>query len=259
MTRPLVALAAERPGLDQALEQLGRTLQLPISRDDADKAELLLVLTSERLQLLDRRAPRQGPVYVDFVSGSSDHRRRFGGGRGQPLARAIGLKKGFNPLVLDATAGLGRDAFVLASLGCEIIMLERAPVVAALLQNGLERALTDPQTRSIASRMLLHCGDTVDFLTNLDPSERPDVIYLDPMYPARRKSALVKKEMRLLQRLLGEESDSAALLSTARRYAGQRVVVKRPAGAEWVGGESPTMVIESPNTRYDVYVSRSIK
>lgn len=258
MNRPLVALAAGQSGLEPLLEQLSQQLQLPIS-SERDDAELLLELAGERLQLSDTSAPRQGPVFVDFVSGRSDHRRRFGGGRGQPLARAVGLKRGRTPLVLDATAGLGRDAFVLASLGCQLIMLERSPVIAALLRNGLERALADPRTQPIAVRMWLHCCDTVDYLARLDPAQRPDVIYLDPMYPARRKSALVKKEMRLLQRLVGEESDNAELLAAARQHAGQRVVVKRPAGAEWVGDEPPTMAIESPNTRYDVYLNPSFE
>jgi len=259
MNRPLVALAAGQPELEKALEDLNRQLQLPRVSCDSRESELLLVLTSERLELRRNGTTGEGPVFTDFVSGSSAHRRRFGGGRGQPLARAIGLKKGRSPLVLDATAGLGRDAFVLASLGCELVMLERSAVIAALLRNGLERALADERTAPVVRRMQLHCGDSVDYLANLHPSEQPQVIYMDPMYPHRNKRALVKKEMRLFRRLAGADSDSAALLQAARRHASKRVVVKRPVGAEWVGGEAPTMAIKSPNTRYDVYLNSAFE
>jgi len=259
MNRQLVALAAGRPELKKELESLSRRLNLPLAATDDCDTDLLLVLTPERLELRQNGVTGQGPVYVDFVSGRSAHRRRFGGGRGQPLARAIGLKGGRMPVVLDATAGLGRDAFVLASLGCELVMLERSSVIAALLQNGLERALADEQTASVARRMQLHYGDAADYLAELDNLQRPDVIYMDPMYPHRDKRALVKKEMRVFRQLVGEDTDSAALLSAARQYARHRVVVKRPVTADSVGGDVPTMVIKSPNTRYDVYVNSGFK
>jgi len=257
MNRPLVELAAGQPELEDALQLLSRQLNLPrVSPDSADP-ELLLVLTADRLELRQPDAPGQGPVYTDFVAGRAAHRRQYGGGRGQPLARAVGLKKGRSPLVLDATAGLGRDAFVLASLGCELVMLERSPVIAALLRNGLERAQAVEQTAPIVCRMQLHCGDAVDYLTGLKPWQQPEVIYMDPMYPQRDRRALVKKEMRLFRQLVGEDSDSAELLTVARQHARYRVVVKRPAGAEWVGDEPPSMSVKSPNTRYDVYVNSS--
>jgi len=256
-SRPPVALAAGQPEQEAALEELNRQLRLPRVAVGNRESGLLLVLTSERLELRRHAPPVQGPVYADFVAGKNAHRRRFGGGRGQPLARAVGLKRGRNPLVLDATAGLGRDAFVLASLGCELVLLERSPVIAALLQNGLERALADAQTQPIARRMKLHCAESVDYLAGLGRANQPDVIYMDPMYPHRKKSALVKKEMRLFRQLVGEDSDSPGLLSAARRYARHRVVVKRPAGAEPVGNEAPSLVINSRSTRYDVYLISS--
>ena len=239
------------------LKMLSRQTCLPMVAFEDHAVELLLVLTSERLELHQSGKKGQGPVFIDFVAGSNAHRRRFGGGRGQPLARAVGLKRGRTPTVLDATAGLGRDAFVLASLGCELILLERSPVIWALLRDGMARAFADELTAPVICRMQLHCADTVDYLAELPDSQLPDVIYMDPMYPQRNKSALVKKEMRLFRQLVGEDSDSALLLSAARRHARHRVVVKRPAGAEWVGGEAPTMAISSPNTRYDVYVNRA--
>ncbi|MCB1759344.1 MAG: class I SAM-dependent methyltransferase [Gammaproteobacteria bacterium] len=245
-------LLEDRQRLDEA-RRLTQRLGLSL---DGSRAELLLVLTATRLELRDSTARDAGSVCVDFVAGKSAHRRRYGGGRGQPLAKAVGLKQGRNPLLLDATAGLGRDAFVLASLGCPVVLIERSPVVAALLEDGLRRALQDPEVAPIAARMQLINNDAGRYLAQLADSVPADVIYLDPMYPARNKRALVKKEMRMLQRLLGD-NDNSGLLQSARQHARYRVVVKRPRGADWLDGERPSMSIESPNTRFDVYVKRA--
>ncbi|WP_265575735.1 class I SAM-dependent methyltransferase [Chitinibacter fontanus] len=101
----------------------------------------------------------KAPVFVDFVGGAAAHRRQFGGGRGQPVAKAVGIKSGYLPRVLDATAGLGRDGFVLASLGCEVTLIERTPVAYLLLKDGLSRAQQDTHVAEIANRMQLHFGD----------------------------------------------------------------------------------------------------
>src|SRR5690606_5526316 len=102
--------------------------------------------------------------------------------------------------ILDATAGWGRDSFILASLGFEVTMIERSPIVAVLLKDALKRAANNEACK----RMHLIQDDAVHYLQPLAEKNRPDVIYLDPMFPARKKSALVKKEMALLQTLLDE-------------------------------------------------------
>jgi len=218
-----------------------------------------LQLTTEQLQLVDREELSAGAVYVDFVGGAVGHRRRFGGGRGQPIAKAVGLKGGAMPSVVDATGGLGRDAFVLASLGCHVTLIERSPVVAALLEDGMVRARQDEELGEwVGERMqLVHAG-AVAWMNGLAETEFPEVVYLDPMFPHRRKSALVKKEMRLLQQLLGEDEDAAALLPAALRIARKRVVVKRPDYAPDLGDMSPTMRITSKKNRFDVYVKSAM-
>jgi len=217
---------------------------------------LALVYTRERLELHALGPDAPGPVYVDFVEGRARHRRLYGGGRGQPLARAVGMKKGQTPRVVDATAGLGRDAFVLATLGCHVTLIERSPVIAALLRDGLARAEADPELGSwIGARMTLVEGDAADWLYAVTPDEVPDTVYLDPMYPHREKSALVKKEMRLFRELIGEDSDSDRILAAGLAVARQRVVVKRPRGAPALDGPRPSAAIESKNTRYDLYVA----
>ena len=195
-------------------------------------------------------------MHIDFVHGKVGHRRQFGGGRGQTLPKAIGLKHGANPTVVDATAGLGRDAFVLASLGARVTMIERSPVLAALLEDGLKRLAADPELAEIAlSHLQLVHANAIDWLQQQaeNKTNRPDVVYLDPMYPHRTKSALVKKEMRALRELVGDDEDASQLLNAARHCATKRVVVKRPKGAPLLDATQPSGNVQSRNTRYDIY------
>ncbi len=192
-----------------------------------------------------------GGLTVDFVTGAALFRRRWAQGR-EAVAHAVGLKKGFRPTVVDATAGLGRDAFVLASLGCRVHMIERSPVVAALLDDGLRRAGQDPEIGGwVRERLSLIHVDSLQGLGGL--LFQPDVVYLDPMFPERRKTALVKKEMRLLQTLLGDDGDSDALLLLALKIAGRRVVVKRPRSAGPLGGRVPEAALTTGRHRFDLY------
>jgi len=207
--------------------------------------DLLLVLTDERLELREV-GTKTGAVSVDFVEGKAAHRRNHRGAEG--IARAVGVKSGRSPAVFDATAGLGRDAFVLASVGCEVTLCERNPVVWALLEDGLRRALEDPETASIAARMTLLRGNALEWIENL----RPEVVYLDPMYPLRVKSALPKKEMRLFHGLVGQDTDAAQVLETALKRGCARAVVKRPLHAEALLNRVHTR-LEGKNVRWDVY------
>ena len=236
-------------------EALARRLRLPLAEPGEVLAnDAMLLVVDEALRLELPGDPTVGSVSIDFIAGRHAHRRRFGGGRREPLARAVGLKRGSTPSVLDATAGLGRDGFVLAALGCPVTLVERSPIVSVLLEDALERALRDPKTAPIAGRIRLVCEDAVRYLGALKGDECPDVVCLDPMYPHRTKSALVKQEMRVLRRLVGDDTDSPRLLVAALAAARERVVVKRPAAAAPLAGTAPAWVIRSPNTRFDVYL-----
>lgn len=218
-----------------------------------------LAFTGERLELRQNGPDAPGPIFVDFVGGAVGHRRRFGGGRGQPIAKAIGLKAGISPRVVDATAGLGRDAFVFATLGCEVTLVERSPVAAALLADGMRRGALDAETAPILARMMLVHAQAVPWLRGLAEEQRPDVVYLDPMFPHREKSALVKKEMRAFQAVIGADEDADALLDAALAAAHRRVVVKRPKGAPFLAARSPTLDYPTRNHRFDVYVLSSMR
>lgn len=245
-----VAVTSSTPHLAEQANVLAQRLGLPFV-DHEPSADLLLTLTGERLELREAGAAT-GPVYVDFVSGKSAHRRRFGGGKKQPLARAVGIKGSAAPHVLDATAGLGRDAFVLASLGCSVHLVERSKVIGALLEDGLSRAKADAEVAPIASRMLLTVGQAAGVMRTLPDTARPDVVYLDPMYPHGNKTALQKKEMRLFRTLVGDDADAAEALEVALGCATGRVVVKRPRSAPVLSG-TPKAEVRSKNTRYDLY------
>ena len=193
---------------------------------------------------------------ADFHGPEVSYRRQKGGGRGQMIAKAVGLKGGSTPTVLDATAGLGADAFVLASLGCAVRLVERSVPLCLLIESAMERARReeDAELRAILKRMQLVCADAVQLLPTVHTEETPDVVYLDPMFPPRSKSALVKKEMRLVHQLVGEDTDSGELLEAALPVARDRVVVKRPRIAPDLIGPEPDVRLTGKSNRYDIYL-----
>lgn len=214
----------------------------------------VLETCDKRLQLRNQDEPKCGAIYVDFISNASEYRRKYGGGRRQAIAKAVGLKNGATPFVVDATAGLGRDAFVLASLGCHVHMIERSPAVAALLEDGLDRAKLDPGIGAWVSQLMsFDNGDSRQVLRSL--LFEPDVVYLDPMYPDKKKPALVKKEMRIFKDLVGQDLDADDLLNIALKIAKNRVIVKRPAYAESLAGQKPDTSITTKKHRFDIYLS----
>lgn len=250
-------LICEAPQRSAELELLAQRWQLT----NNPNSPFALVLTEQRLELRKLDEPKLGAIYVDWVTGAVAHRRKFGGGKGQSIAKAVGLNKGVLPTVLDATAGLGRDAFVLASLGCRVQMVERHPVVAALLDDGLTRAKQDSEIGPWVSQRvtLIHASShaALQQLALDDQFAQPDVVYLDPMYPHpehKKKTALVKKEMRVFQSLVGADNDADELLAPALQLATKRVVVKRPDYAPWLAEQKPSMTIETKKNRFDVYV-----
>ena len=249
-----VRIESRDPALDAAAAAWAERLHLPL----VGEAELALQLGPDGLQLVDLADDAPGPVRVDFVEGAVAHRRLFGGGAGQMIAKAVGLLPGIRPTVVDATAGLGRDAFVLAQLGCTVALIERNPLIAALLEDGLQRAARDTEVATIVGRMRLVCGDAIALLGawSEDP---PQVVYLDPMFPHRDKSALVKKEMRLFRPVVGDDDDAPALLAAALALATHRVVVKRARKAPAIAGPKPAFTLEGNSSRFDIYAKKSLK
>jgi 16S rRNA (guanine1516-N2)-methyltransferase len=229
-------------------------LRLPLEGE----AQFALQLGGLGLQFVELGPDAAGPIRVDFVGGAVAHRRLFGGGKGQMIAKAVGIQAGVRPVVVDATAGLGRDAFVLARLGCALTLIERQPLIAALLEDGIARALGDSEVGPTVAQMPLLCGNAIDLLKAWN-GEPPQVIYLDPMFPHRDKSAQVKKEMRLFRPLAGADDDAPDLLAAALALASHRVVVKRSRKAPAIAGASPGYVLEGNSSRFDIYPKKALK
>jgi 16S rRNA (guanine1516-N2)-methyltransferase len=220
---------------------------IPGSSDDYD---FLLQFSQGHLSLLSTRADAPGELWVDFADAALS-RRRQQGVKNQELGKAVGLKKHQGQSILDATAGLGGDAFLLASAGCQVKLLERSPVVSALLADGLGRALQGGgELAEIVQRMELRAADFLQ-LQDLEPV---DVVYLDPMFPKDRKTARSKKAMFLLQELLPEPQEGAALLDKAMTLARRRVVVKRGRHSPLMDSSKPDIQYRGSSSRFDVYL-----
>jgi 16S rRNA (guanine1516-N2)-methyltransferase len=255
-----IAVAATDSGLADEARQLAEKLSLPllaaaVSPRLLSEPEAILFVSPQGLYIQRTGRVAPGPVAVHFGSSAMRHRRRAG--QNELLGRAVGVGKKRQLQVLDATAGLGRDAFVLADSGCMVYLCERHPLVYELLASGLQQARAggDNWLQSVCARMYLSPGDARQFIP---PAQRSmDVIYLDPMFPVRQKSASVKKEMALFQALLevgGTPVESDDLLLWALDQSVARVVVKRPVRAPLLCGKKPSHVMAGKAVRYDVYV-----
>ncbi len=249
---PLVIAQHSTQDDTSLLNSIGDKWGFPVVSHSEKPAEgFYLQIQNGVLGLADASEKKVLPVEVDFASPASLYRKQHGGGRKEPIVKAIGIKGNEGWHVVDATPGLGRDAFVLVSVGCKVTMIERSPIVAALLEDGIRRlALSFPE---LAAKMSLQHGNSAEVMQYFT-GENVNAIYLDPMFPHKKKSALVKKEMRLFQQLLGHDPDADALLPPALKLATHRVVVKRPNSADVLAGEKPSMAIESKKHRFDVYL-----
>lgn len=244
------------------VEQLGAKLTVIMDRRRELPAAMAstawgLWFDQDGLGLQVNEKPLPAPVRADFVAGAIRWRTQPGrGAAGEMVARACGVRRGATPRVLDATAGLGRDAWILASLGSSVQLCERSPIIAALLASGLAKARTVVEVADTANRMQLMTADAhmvLAGLSDMPAAQRPEVVYLDPMFPHREKSALVKLDMRVFRQVVGEDNDADTLLALARQVATKRVVVKRPRLAPDLAGLAPHERLLGQSSRFDLY------
>lgn len=174
--------------------------------------------------------------------------------RGEVLFKAARFsdKESNAMTVVDGTAGLGEDAFLLAASGYNVTLIERNPIVSLLLSDALRRGMKDVKTAPVCAKMKLIEGDSEKILPELDFS--PDIVLLDPMFPERRKSALVKKKLQLIQRLEHPCADERALFEAAKRSKPKKILVKRPCKGNYFAQEKPTYSVGRGGIRYDCYV-----
>ncbi len=222
---------------------------------DSPPAEgLYLACSIEGLWLRLRTAHRDLAIRAEFGAGRQAYRAGHASPRSEAIARACGLRRYGPRYVVDATAGLGRDAHILARLGARVTLLEQSPVILALLEDGFDRASRQTQSLDWLGHMRLIGGDAAIWLRSCAPAQRPEVVFLDPMYPRQAKGGAPRKEMQILQALLGNADDTDSLLQAARAAALDRVVVKRPRHAGPLAGEAPHYRITGRSTRFDVYL-----
>jgi 16S rRNA (guanine1516-N2)-methyltransferase len=246
---PSVGVYTSSSDLESEVEELAQTLNLPVASSPED-FDYLLALSKKHLGLI-KTHEKMLPIFVDFLSGKMAYRREHASLRNEALARALGLNHRVSPKLVDATSGLARDSFILASLGFDVQLLERSPIVHALVADGIKRAMENKHVAPIVSR--LHLIQT-DAITWLQQNKPVDIVYLDPMFPEREKMALVKKEMRIFQDLLGNDMDAERLLQTALACALKRVVVKRPRLAKAIEGPNPSFSLKGSSSRFDIYI-----
>ncbi|MFT4059219.1 MAG: class I SAM-dependent methyltransferase [Legionella sp.] len=229
----------EHESLRDKAQSLAESLHFTLDKE----ANPCLFVTTKRLTL---KIPHFSLLYPELEAASWNKRKQEG--KKQGLVRACKPSSGLK--IIDTTAGWGRDAAVLASCGAEVLMIERHPVMAALLTDALRHSTEQQQKLPLS----LHQGSAYAFLDALRPEDYPDVIYIDPMHPERSKSALVKKEMQALQQMIGADEDALDLIGMAVKRVKQRVVVK------WPQNKKPLLAADAfivgKTIRFDIYFAR---
>jgi 16S rRNA (guanine1516-N2)-methyltransferase len=244
VSRPSPALVFARPS-SAADEELCARFGIARAEGAGDEQWQLARTAAGALEL--RTPVRDGPLRIELDLQRGDLARRLATARReQPLPRAVGLhRRPAPPAVFDATAGLGRDALLLARLGCAVTACERQPALAALLLDAAVRSGLEP-------RLLVICGDAAAALAGLPAERRPAVVYLDPMFASAGRSQ-VKKEMQVCRLLAGDDGDPSPLLHRAFAAATDRVVVKRHPHLPPLR-PSPSFTVDGERVRFDVYL-----
>ena len=253
-----VAITYTEPALYEKALYASQVTGYPLAQSFTckNKAQFFLLFSSQGISL-QLHGSHYTPVYIDFLSKKIQYRLKYGGGMQQQIFRAVGIKPGIRPAIIDATAGLGTDSFLFASYGCQVTLIERSPVLVLLLQDAFDRVHRAshgvfPAALAAIKCMHLVSDDARNYLHNL--SSKPEIVYLDPMFPPTGKTALAKKEMRILARLVGTDEDSDSLLETALQVASRRVVVKRPLISPHLANLPPQLCLTGKANRFDIYL-----
>lgn len=223
---------------------LSAELSLPMIEEDDFQYDYWLLLTQHGLAL-KKTGDKTKPIFVNFLAKDIQYRAKKVSFKNEALVRALGVKKGDMPIIVDGTGGLGIDSFILTRLGFHIIVLERSPIIYTLLKDGIMRA-------QLENHIQLHYADANHWLKT---NKSPDLIYLDPMFPLKNKTALSKREMQIFHDIIDENNDTETLLETALACATRRVVVKRPRLAPAIAlAIQPSFNLIGSSCRFDVYI-----
>lgn len=237
---PLIALPSPQVEYSQADESTSSNARA----HTAECEDLHLLFDEQGLSLSDGTLSIRGD-FLHMVP-----RLRADRLSGELLVRAAKLKgKTAEPLAIDATAGMGEDSLLLAAAGFRVQLFECNPVIAALLKDALQRGAQEPALKQAIMRMELFEEDSIPALRRLPA--RPEVVLLDPMFPERRKSALVKKKFQLLHQLERPCANEDELLAAALDASPRKVIVKRPPKGPWLAGRKPDYSLSGKAVRYD--------
>lgn len=213
-----------------------------------DSYKLFLVVKNGVLSLTDNNLSMEG----DFSKMSN--RLKPNNLNGEMIVKACKIKGSSNYSVLDATAGMGEDSFLLSASGFNVTLCEYNKIIYSLLENTFERATEDKKIKSIVQKMKIKNVDSIEYMKSL--TEKPDIILLDPMFPERKKSGLIKKKFQLLQQLELPDSNGAELINTALSLNPKKIVIKRPIDSEYLGNIKPDYFIEGNSIRYDCIIGK---
>ncbi|CAL4325951.1 Ribosomal RNA small subunit methyltransferase J [Buchnera aphidicola (Protaphis terricola)] len=216
-------------------------------------SSMALIINNDTLELYDRLHPSQKSIKVDFLSKKNNYRCVNSKKKNEILYKAIGIKKNYFPYIIDATAGFGTEAFLFSFWGCYVVMIERNPIIGALLKDGLERAYNSKKIGNwLKKRLHLIFYDSLDILKK--PILKPDIIYLDPMYPNNKKKTLPKKNMQFLRKIIQDNDNYENLLKISRNLVKNRVIVKRPHYAKSLSSKEVSFSISNKKYRFDIYL-----
>ncbi len=232
---------------------LAEHLQVPLYKEiHKDMPERLFLSWRDGcLKLLDKELLKKGGLMVE-IEPRKGEQHSWPAPKEGALAQAIGRK---TKTVIDATTGWAQDSLHIFRMGYGLRCIERSPVMLALLEDAMQRLQQLDWVKKLGMPIpKLIAGNAIDLLPQL--TNAPDCIYIDPMFPAKRKkSALPKKSMLILRDLLGDDLDRDALFEVAMQTTAKKVIVKSPGYALPLGGK-PTESFKSKLLRYDVYVKK---
>lgn len=249
MSEKILIFAKDPIGEERAAD-ISEKLHIDFVKDKPDEDALYLEVSQEGIALCSKG--------MRLMADLTESLPRLKAGRlnGEMLVHAARLKGKDHPTAIDATAGFGEDALLLAAAGFKVDLYEFDPVIFLLLQDAVRRALMDERLSSIVQRMSLHNNDSIEALNSINEDESPDVVLLDPMFPERNKTGSVKKKFQLLQRLESPCSTEEELLAAAIKANPHKIVIKRPAKGPFLAGRKPDYSVPGKAIRYDVIISR---
>ena len=238
-----ITIVLDENGDREAAEQLSQQLGVPIA--DSMGGELTLVFDDAGLSLVGCGMRYQGDfarMFNRVTKGRLHHE----------MLVKIAKTKTEHPIAVDAAAGMGEDSFLLAAAGDEVYLFERDKVIAALLRDALRRARQDDRLRGIVGRMRLIEGDSIERMPKLDI--KPEIVYLDPMFPPRKKSGLIQKKLQLIQKLEQPCANERELYDAAAALRPKKIIIKRPLNGALLADKKPSYTVKGKAIRYDVMV-----